>query len=197
MSRVRRTTQEIKLRRILRVLAFECDCLGAHRQINAIQPVERKRLAVRAYRPCPADVDGAQFAAFEEKRPPGFLVIGQFHRLDRHDAADHQPVEVGKHAAQFDRREKAGNLESLPELLRGHHRDILRPRHPADGVLEHDDVSLDLSFRHGQRKTKTAGHTFQHSVGRASPRAGSSAASPHQTVPLHKNGWTTHLSSCR
>jgi len=101
MSRVRRTTQKIKLRRILRVLALERDRLGAHRQINAIQPVERKRLAVRAHRPGPADVDGAQFAAFEEKRVSGFLVIRQFNRLDRHHAADHQPVEVGERAAQF------------------------------------------------------------------------------------------------
>jgi hypothetical protein len=28
-------------------------------------------------------------------------------------------------------------MESLPELLRGHRRDILQPRHPANGVFEH------------------------------------------------------------
>ena len=154
MSRVRRTTQKIKLRRIFRILALERDRFGAHRQINAIQPVERKRLAVRVHRPCPADVDGAELAAFEEKRPPGFLVIRQFDRLDRHHAADHQPVEVGEHAAQFARREKAGDMESLPELLGGHRRDILRPRHPADGVFEHSGVSLVLSFSTVNGKSK-------------------------------------------
>ena len=47
-----------------------------------------------------ADVDGAEFAAFEEKRAAGFLVVRQFHRLARrHDAADHQPVEIGESAA--------------------------------------------------------------------------------------------------
>ena len=81
MRRVRRTAQEIKLRRIFRVLALERDRLRAHRQINAIQPVERKRFAIRVDRARPADVDGAEFAAFEEKGAAGFLVVRQFNRL--------------------------------------------------------------------------------------------------------------------
>ena len=137
MRRVRRTAQEIEFRRILRVLALERDRLRAHGQINAIQPVERKRLAVRTHRPCPADVDGAQLAAFEEKRPARFLVIWQFNGFDRHHAADHQPVEIGERPAQFARHKQIGDLECFPELLGGQGRDVLRPGHPADRVFEH------------------------------------------------------------
>src|SRR5208283_3477852 len=112
------------------------------------------RPAVHMHRPCPADVDGAELAAFEEKRAAGFPVVHQFHRLDRHDAANHQTVEISERAAQLARGEKTGEVKRLAQLLGGHGDDVLRTRHPADGALEHG---------HRLAKTESAGkkNSFQ------------------------------------
>lgn len=155
MRRMRRAAQEIKLRRIFCVLALENDRFCSHWQINAIQPVEGKRFSIRMNRARPADVDGAQFAAFEEKGAARFLVVRQFNRLQRHYSADHEAVEVGEQAAQFARREQVGDGKSVAKLLGGQARHILRTGHTADGVLEHG-----TSFA----KSKPSGKTFNHAV---------------------------------
>ena len=85
----------------------------------------------------PADVDGAQFAPFEEERAAGFLVIGHFERLERHRPADQQAVKVGKNPVQLARAEKVSDEESVPQLLRVHQRNVLRSWHPSDCIGKH------------------------------------------------------------
>jgi hypothetical protein len=77
MRRVCGTAQEIKLRRIIRVVLSKETCFRSHRQINAVQLFERERFSVGNDLARAADVDRAKLAAFEKKCAAGFLVVWQ------------------------------------------------------------------------------------------------------------------------
>ena len=149
MRRVRRAGQHVKFRRILASsLANETDLVPIG-TIGAVQLVEREGLAVGDHLACPADVDGAEFAAFEKKRAAGFLVIGQFHgACRRHHAGDEQAVEVGELAGDFARHKQIGDLEGVAQFLRGHADQVLRTRRAADGIFKHSVV-----WQKGRRST--------------------------------------------
>ena len=138
MRGVRGAGKKIKFRRILRVVAAERNGLCSHRQINAVQFFQRKSFAIGDDLARAADVDGAEFAAFEEKGAAGFLVVRQFDGLGRrHHAADHEPVEIGEMAGDFAGHKKVGDLKRVAQFLRGHADQVLRTRRAADGIFKH------------------------------------------------------------
>ena len=132
MRGVRGATQEIKLGRVFRVVALEPNGLRSHRQINAIQFLQRESLVIRNHPPCSADVDDAHLTTFEKKRAPCLLMIRQINRRQRHRAADHEPIQIGKRASDFTGNEKIVDEKRVTKFLRGHADNVLRMRHPAD-----------------------------------------------------------------
>jgi hypothetical protein len=163
---MRRATEEIKLRRVLRIIAAERNRLRPHRQINAIQLFEREGLSICHHFTGGPDIDDPHLAPFEEECPPRFLVIRQFHRRQRHHAADDKPVQVCERAGEFPGHEKIVDMKSVPQFLRGHPDHVLRAWHPTNRVIEHapkletppTTVNANLSFqgkRHGVPRSKT------------------------------------------
>ena len=74
--------------------------------------------------------------------------------------AGDETIQVSESARQLSRREKAGEQKSVAEFLRGHARDVLRARHPANGVLEHDG-SLSFKPAIGQSDSNAGGDSIR------------------------------------
>jgi len=72
-----------------------------------------------------------------KKSAPGFPVIRQLERFDRHRAAHHETVEVGEHAADLAGNEKIGDKKGVAQLLRVQQRHVLGSRHSSNGVGKH------------------------------------------------------------
>ncbi len=138
MRGVRGATEDEILRRILRVVAGEVHFLRAHADVDATFGFDGKTFTIHRHRAGAAGVDRAEFAAFEKKAAPGFLVILQRQRGRGRDRAAHdEAVEIGEL-----QNDLSGDVEILDEkgvaqFSSGHARHILRPRHPADGIVDH------------------------------------------------------------
>ena len=141
MGSVRRTGEEIKLRGMLRIIARERNGLRSHGQINTVLIIKREGLAVGHNFARPANIDGAELAAFEKKRAAGFLVIRQLNGFARrHHAADHQAIEVGEMRNEFAGNKKVGDMKGVALFLCGQADKVLRARSAADGVVNHASV---------------------------------------------------------
>ena len=140
MRRVRRAAQEIKLRRILGVLALERDrlaCPSADKRSPAGRAAKVLPSAWTA--PAPPTLMAPSSRRSRKKARPVSRWLGNSTALP----AGMMPPTTRRsrsvnRAGQLARREKAGDEKSVAEFLRGHARDILRARHPANGVLEHE-----------------------------------------------------------
>src|SRR6267154_5958272 len=102
MRRMGRTGKKIKLCGLLGVVAGERHRLGAHRQVNAVEPFEYEDFSIRDNLARSADVDRAQFTALEEECAPCLFVVRQLNGLvNRHHATNDEPVEISEVAGDL------------------------------------------------------------------------------------------------
>ena len=71
-------TQKEEFRRVFWVLAFKSELSGTGAGIDAGQRICRESPAVHSNNTGAADVDGAEFALFQEKTPAGFGMVREF-----------------------------------------------------------------------------------------------------------------------
>ena len=138
MRRVCGATQDEILRRVLRVGAGELHFLRAHADVDAAFGFNGKTFPIHRHRARAAGVDRAQLAAFEKKAAPGLLVILQCQRGRCGNCAAHdEAVEIGELQNDLSGDVKILNQEGVAKFSGSHTRHALRPRHPADGIVDH------------------------------------------------------------